>query len=253
MFSAYILDLDGTLFRGNEALPGAVETVAELRRRGAGIRYLTNNSSLTRSQYAAKLTGMGFEAPEEEVYSSGLGTAAYLRERGHRRAFVVGEPGLHETLRAAGIETVEEGADFAVVGICRSFSYDLLNGAMQAILGGAEFVATNPDPTYPLEGGRLIPGAGSIVAAVRACSGREPFVVGKPNPFLVELILKEAGLRPEEALVVGDRVDTDLESGRRAGCPTHLVLTGVTKEPPEGVSWSQDLRGLLGYDVNSNR
>lgn len=245
-YRAYILDLDGTLFRGEEALPGAVETVAKLRKRGSIIRYLTNNSSQTRAAYVQKLTRLGFEAKPEEVYSSAIGTAAYLTAEGLQSAFVVGEAGLMETLHAAGIEVAgEEAADAVVVGITRSFNYGMMAEAMGRIRRGARFVATNPDPTYPLEGGRLIPGAGSIVAAIQACAEVEPFVVGKPNPFLIELILRDAGLSPAEALVVGDRIDTDLRSGERAGCDTHLVLTGVTSEPPPGQCFSEDLRGLL--------
>ena len=120
-----------------------------------------------------------------------------------------------------------------------------MNAAMQRIRAGQTFVATNPDTTYPMEGGRLIPGAGSIVAAIRTCSGTEPYIVGKPNPYLVQLILADSNSNASEALVVGDRVDTDLLSGEMAGCPTHLVLTGVTSQPPDGQSYSEDLRGLI--------
>lgn len=255
-YGGYIFDLDGTLFRGNEALPGAVETVAELRRRGAAVRYLTNNSSLTREAYLKKLRGMGFEAGLAEVYSSAIGTASYCLDEGLGSAFVVGEPGLVATLKDAGIRVLNadeqglvcEEADPAravVVGIHKSFNYQIASGAMQQILQGARFLATNRDATYPLEGGRLIPGAGAIVAAIATCSGEEPVVIGKPNPFLVEFVIRESGLSSADMLVVGDRYETDIESGRRAGCDTHLVLTGVTKTPPEGQSWSEDLRGLL--------
>jgi HAD superfamily hydrolase (TIGR01450 family) len=120
-----------------------------------------------------------------------------------------------------------------------------MSTAMQRIRGGQRFVATNSDSTYPMEGGRLIPGAGSIVAAIRTCSEQEPFVVGKPNPYMVTMALEGAGVRPSEALVVGDRLDTDIASGIAAGCPTHLVLTGVAHSAPEGQSFSPDLKGLL--------
>lgn len=256
MISAYIFDLDGTLYRGNEAIPGAAEVVAELKRRGAVVRYLTNNSSQTLAFFAEKLRGMGFEVGPSEVVSSALGTAHYLRAQGLDRAFVVGEPGLVQTLREQGLGVVNasaghvvdpEGIDApaVVVGIHRTFTYAIMGSAMQRIRAGAKFVATNPDSTFPLEGGRLVPGAGSVVAAIRTCSEVEPFVVGKPNPFLIQMILEETGIAPENALVVGDRLDTDIESGRRAGCPTHLVLTGVAKTAPEGQPFSPDLRGLL--------
>ncbi len=256
-YAAYIFDLDGTLYRGEAAIPGAVDTLAELRRRGAVIRFVTNNSSQTRAFYSEKLGRLGFEAEKGEIHSSATGTAVYLREQGLDSAFVVGMPGLVRTLGEGGAEVVNVGGDdhvtpegrtarAVVVGICQELSYDLLNGAMQQIAGGARFIATNPDPTFPLEGSRIVPGAGSMVAAVQACSGTIPFVVGKPNPYLIELALAEAGIDPKDALAVGDRLDTDIESGRRAGCDTHLVLTGVEISAPPGQSFSPDLRALSG-------
>lgn len=259
-YRAALFDLDGTLYRGAEAIPNAVETVAALRSQGVLVRYVTNNATLTRDEFAAKLRGMGFPAEPNEIHSSATGTAAHLVETNLRAAYVVGMPGLVATLREAGIAVTNAGddgvvrqdaskAEAAVVGLCRTLSYDLLWGAMEAIHAGAEFVATNPDATFPLEGGRLSPGAGSIVAAIQACSGKEPFVVGKPKPFLVETILKETGLRPEEALVVGDREDTDLAAGKAAGCPTYLVLTGVAKAIPEGQPGGPDVKALLSLPI----
>ncbi len=229
-----IFDLDGTLYRGDEPIAGAAEALSRLRRDGVAIRFLTNNSGQTRQFYADKLGWMGIEASEAEVYSSATGAAQRLVQDGFRRAFVIGEPGLHATLAGAGIDVqpVQGQTHTAVVvGICKSFSYDLLNESMQFIRAGATFYATNTDASYPLEGGLEIPGAGSLVAAVRTCSGVEPIVVGKPEPFLVEMILRDAGVPPEDALVVGDRPETDLESARRAGCRGLLVLTGVVREP----------------------
>lgn len=255
-YSLYIFDLDGTLYRGDEPIPNAVEAVSALKSGGSQIRYVTNNSGQTREFFAAKLRRMGFPAGVAEIESSGHGSAKYLLSKGIERVFAVGEPGLIETLRGEGLTVSNAGKDGAVTpdgeaskavvaGICRRFTYDLMRGAMERIRSGQPFVATNPDPTYPMEGDLLVPGAGSIVAAIRACSEREPFVVGKPNPFLIRLVLADAGCRPADALVVGDRVDTDLASGEAAGCPTHLVLTGVTREPPPGQSWSEDLSSLL--------
>lgn len=250
-----IFDLDGTLYRGEEPIPHAVEAVARLRSEGVGIRYLTNNSSQTRAFYRDKLRRMGFEADESEISSSATGTAAYLTSEGFKTAFVVGMPGLIATLRSAGLEVVNESsqghalaagpqAEVVVAGICLDFTYALMAAAMNQIRCGAKFVATNPDATFPLEGGRFTPGAGSIVAAIQTCSGVEPFVVGKPNPYLIQLILGEANCSPADALVIGDRMDTDIESGTRAGCATHLVLTGVETQAPQGQASSPDLRGL---------
>jgi 4-nitrophenyl phosphatase len=255
-YKLYVLDLDGTVCLGNQVLPGAAEAIATLRERGALIRFLTNSSANTPAQFAAKLNATGVACDESEMLNSGVGAAKFCSKEGYRSAFVVGEPGLIEVLAAHGVRTVnaphgtvqpqaESTADAAIVGICRSFSYDLLNAVMQQILAGARFIATNPDATYPLEAGRLIPGAGSLVAAVRTCSGKEPKAIGKPEPYLIDLLLEETGVEPRETLVVGDRVETDIDAGRAAGCDVALVMTGVTHEPPPGVPAVADLGGLL--------
>jgi 4-nitrophenyl phosphatase len=246
-YREYIFDLDGTLYRGNEPIPYATETLKELRNRGALIRYITNNSSETINFYQEKLNRLGFEAHSNEIYSSGIGTAKYLTQQKIQTAFIVGMPGLAKTLQTQGIQLTNgtTQAQAVVVGICRTFTYEWLNQAMQQIRNGATFIATNADKTFPLEGGLLTPGAGSIVAAVQACSGVDPYIVGKPNPFLVQLALQESNIEPHDALAVGDRLDTDIESGKQAGCDSHLVLTGVETQTPPGQSASPDLRALL--------
>ena len=243
-YALAIFDLDGTLFRGEEPIAGAVEAVARVRSSGTLIRYLTNNSSQLRETYAAKLRRLGFEVHVDEVYSSAIGAAAYLAAERLDRAFVVGEPGLKDSLSSAGLKVVQTDPNAVVVGICKSFTYDLLNSSMQFIRAGARFVATNGDPTYPVEDGKFIPGAGSIVEAIRTCAEAKPFVVGKPNPFLVELILGDADVAPSDTLVVGDRMDTDIEAGRRAGCSTMLVLTGATSVAPVGQNWLPSVADL---------
>ena len=255
-YPLYIFDLDGTLYRGAEAIPNAVDVVCKLKSDGSGVRYLTNNSSQTREFFLQKLCNMGFPAEIDEIESSAHGSAKHLSALGLCSIFVVGEPGLVATLREEGLTVVnadDHGAvspdgppsEAVLVGICKGFTYALMQEAMQRIRAGQTFIATNPDPTFPMEGGQLIPGAGSVVAGIKACAEKEPFVVGKPNPFLVNLVLAEAKCQPQDALVVGDRIDTDLFSGEQAGCPTHLVLTGVTQTPPPGQSCSFDLTGLL--------
>lgn len=243
-YPLYIFDLDGTLFRGDEPLPGAVDTVADLLASGSQVRYLTNNSTQVRATYTEKLDKMGFEVRPEWVYSSALGAANLLRGQ-VAEAFVIGEQGILHALAEAGIR-VGPRPEAVVVGMCRHFDYGLLNEALQYLLDPeVRFLATNRDATYPLEGGRLVPGAGSIVAAIATASGREPEVVGKPSPFLIEWILHDSGVASADSLVVGDRLDTDIEAGIRAGCPVHLVLSGVTSDAPSGISASSDLRALV--------
>jgi phosphoglycolate/pyridoxal phosphate phosphatase family enzyme len=255
-FRLYIFDLDGTLYRGKEALPHAVSVTDNLRATGAQIRYLTNNSSHTIQHYRDKLTQLGFTVNEGEIYSSGLGAALHLSSAGKRTAFIIGMPGLVSTVADSGITVVNrdssgrvatagQQADVVVVGLCLDFTYDLMAAAMDQIRNGADFVATNTDATFPLEGTKLVPGAGSIVAGVKTCSGKDPLVIGKPNPYLIQLILRDARCSPQDALVVGDRLETDIAAGAAAGCHTHLVLTGVTNVGPPGQSISSDLLALV--------
>jgi 4-nitrophenyl phosphatase len=249
-FELYVFDLDGTLYRGDEAIPFAVEAVARLRADGAKIAFLTNNSSRTRAEFVAKLGHMGFAAEPHEVESSGTATAAYLQEHGLLDVQILGEAGLAATLREADLKVQEPDDDWTtpaqavVVGIFRQLRYEHLAKAMSSIRGGAHFVATNADPTFPLEGGRQIPGAGTIVRAVETCSGTAPVIVGKPNPYLTSLAIERAGVNPARTLVVGDRMDTDIASGEAAGAETLLVLTGVTETAPSGQRWLADLREL---------
>jgi len=246
-----VFDLDGTLYRGAEAVPHAPEVVSELHRRGILVRYFTNNSAAQPDATTAKLVDLGFPCEPSWVYGTGPAAAQNVKRQGLPNAYVVGEDALLDTFRAAGVQTItaEEAvqgvAAAVVVGICRSFTYTMLRTAQRAIVQGAVFIATNRDATYPVEGGLEDPGAGSIVAAVATASGQEPLVIGKPSPLLVDQIITDAGVSASETLVVGDRIDTDIAAGVAAGCRTFLVLTGVTRELPAGQEGGADLRSLL--------
>lgn len=226
-YSLYAFDLDGVLFRGNEAIPGAAEAVSAIRKR-AQVRFLTNNSTQTRASFADKLISLGFEARQSEIYSSAAGTAMLLAESS---AYVVGEGGLRDELRAVDCKVDVDDAEWVVVGACWSLTYAMLDEAQWRIRNGARYLATNLDKTYPIEGGRVKPGAGAIVAAVSAASEREPeIVVGKPAPTLMIQMFAETGIAADGCVLVGDRLDTDIECAHRAGCDSVLVLTGVTQK-----------------------
>jgi phosphoglycolate/pyridoxal phosphate phosphatase family enzyme len=238
MPSVYVFDLDGVLYRGESVVEGAAEALARLRAQGSALFFLTNNSSQPRRTYVDKLIHLGMPADVDEVVTSASVTAEYLiRVRGAagKTAFVVGGSGLREELEQVGIRThgvadPEEGdraCQLVVVGLDREFRYETLRRAQQILLRGAEFIATNRDGQYPMENG-VIPGGGSIVAAIAAAAGREPVTMGKPEPLGLETILNRAGVWPGEAVMVGDRLDTDILCGNRIGVPTVLVLTGVT-------------------------
>lgn len=243
----YVFDLDGTLYRGDQPTLGALDTLTELRKRGHHLRFLTNNSSAPPEQVASKLTRLGFQADPSEVATSGMAAAALMVERGLRTAAIVGEAGLAEVLNRSQIEVEPLGGcvEAVVVGIDREFTYERCRQAMQSIHDGAVFIATNRDKTYPLEGGRLIPGAGAIVAAIEACSGRRPIVAGKPSPAVLLRLCAEAGFLPSQTTVVGDRWETDIVCAQKAGCEAILALTGVSNRPRKGARFLSDLRELL--------
>ena len=243
--TTYIFDLDGVIYRGEELQPTAAETIETLRYQGRKVYFLTNNSTQSRRDYAGKLTRLGIPANPDDVMTSAYATALYLTEHGgsNPRAYVIGESGIRDELEEAGIAIAagvnSHNVGFVVVGLDREFTYQKLFDAQQAVFNGAEFVATNRDPTYPLEGGKLSPGGGSMVAAIQTATGVEPRVIGKPATYSLEKVMALAGSTPEETIIVGDRLDTDVWVGRKAGVHTVLVLTGVTSEeeaenaPPE--------------------
>ncbi len=232
----FVFDLDGVVYRGNQPLPGAVDTIESLRRLGHQVYFFTNNSSRTRLEYLKKLTGMGITTDVDHIMTASYATALYLVEHGAqgKSVYMIGREGVREALISAGMKIISdplvEKADYVVVGIDQEFNYYKLMEAQQAILDGAIFIGTNPDLTFPLEDGRVIPGNGALLASVQAASGVQPIVIGKPEtPAMLE-ILQLAYATPEDTIVVGDRLDTDILVGKRIGACTVLVLTGIAKE-----------------------
>jgi phosphoglycolate/pyridoxal phosphate phosphatase family enzyme len=228
-----IFDLDGVIYRGDAVLPHAAETVNTLRGRGFGIRFLTNNSTRSRAFYGEKLNGMGVRAEPAEIMTSNVATLYYLKEKSPdgARVYVVGEQGIYDELKnefTIVSDDERETADYVVVGYDRNFNFDKLTLAFEALQAGAELVATNRDPTFPMPNGRILPGGGAIVAALAAAWEREPYTAGKPNPLGIVKLMEGAGAAPEETLLIGDRAATDVVTGRAAGVETCLVLTGVT-------------------------
>jgi 4-nitrophenyl phosphatase len=238
-YDCLLFDLDGVLYRGEEPVPAAPPTMAELRRAGARPVFLTNNSARTPEQVAAKLRGLGIDAGPSEVMTSALATAELLAARGGGRAYVVGQDGVRRALTDAGLEVLDGEpyqADLVVVGFDGSVTYDRLKTACLLVQRGARLVATNPDASYPAEDG-LWPGAGALLALITTTTGATAEVVGKPFAPVFEAALRRGGGgRP---LVVGDRLDTDIEGAVRLGWDSMLVLTGVSTRPETGASEPQ--------------
>lgn len=234
-YQGYLLDLDGTIYRGKELIPGAREFVQALRDASIPYLYVTNNSSASPERVAQKLNEMGLPASPEEVYTSSMATAAYLEQLQlkERSAYLIGEEGLQGELARIGFVLKEDHPACVVVGIDRSFHYDKLAKAANAVREGAIFIATNADPALPSEAG-LRPGNGSLVAAVSVASGTKPVVIGKPEPWMVRFALEKLGTPAEQTLIVGDNLLTDIEAGHRSGLDSLLVLTGYsTREEAE--------------------
>jgi HAD superfamily hydrolase (TIGR01457 family) len=227
-YDCILFDLDGVLYRGEDAVPSAPTTLAELRGRGVRPVFLTNNSSRTPLQVAEKLRAIGIEAEPGEVVTSALATAELLAERGGGRAFVIGQDGVREALTEAGIAILDgepEEADLVVVGYDGGATYGSLKRASLLVQRGARLVATNADGSYPAADG-LWPGAGALLAVITTTTGAEPEIVGKPFAPLFEAGRRRGG--GGRALVVGDRLDTDIEGAARLGWDSMLVLTGVS-------------------------
>jgi glycerol 3-phosphatase-2 len=227
-YDAFLFDLDGVLYRAEMPVEHASEAIERLRALGRSLVFMTNNSARTPEQVAEKLDAVGIRASAEEVVSSAIVTADVLRERDVADAFVIGEDGVLQALAGAGIRLVRVGADRAdavVVGWDRGITYDKLRTAALLVQRGAALVATNADPSYPAPDG-LWPGAGALLAAVVATTGVEPFVIGKPHAPLFEAARRRAGGR--RPLVVGDRLDTDIDGAAALGLDSLLVLTGVS-------------------------
>ncbi len=231
-YLGYIFDLDGTIYLGPNLIEGVGNMLSGLRKAGKAIRFLSNKPLQNRSDYAGKLRSLGVEARDEEVINSSLVAARYLaKHHPGDKVLVIGEAPLILELVEAGIQVVDDGltCDLVLLSFDRDFHYVKLHQAMVAAHRGVPLYATNPDVTCPVEHG-VIPDCGAVIAALEACSGRKmDLVLGKPSHVMLEVILNDLDLPPGEVLLVGDRLETDMEMGRHAGMATALVLTGVTQ------------------------
>ena len=250
-YDAFLFDLDGVLYRGDEPIAGAPEAIRALRGMGKRVAFVTNNSSRTPEDVIAHLTSVGIEGAVDEVETSSLTTASGLRDLGVRTAFLIGERGLRTAVAAAGVTIVgpDEPAEAVVVGWDRSLTYDALRAASLAVQRGARLFASNADTTYPGPDGTTWPGTGVVVLALEAATGQDATVFGKPNaPILEAARARAGGGRPLE---IGDRLETDIEGARRLRWDSLLVLTGIsTLESLSQAGLSptyvlEDLSGLL--------
>jgi 4-nitrophenyl phosphatase len=238
-----IIDMDGVLYRGNEAIPGTPEFLAFLRQRGIGFVLATNNSTRTPQQYVDKLANMGVTVYPKEVLTSSQATAGYLASiaPSGTRVFVVGQDGLWTALREAGFALVEDDPEYVVAGMDFTICYERLAQATLHIRAGARFIGTNPDKTFPSQPA-LVPGAGTLLAFLETATGVTPTVIGKPGTAMMDQALARMAAQRGASAILGDRLETDILAGQRAGMTTLLVLSGITNcEMLDGAEIQPDL------------
>ena len=224
----FICDMDGVIYYGNRILPGVAEFIQWLHEEDKEYLFLTNNSGYTPRELNQRLARMGLDVPEEHFYTSALATAAFLREQAPGcSVFAIGEAGLLNALYDAGITMNDVNPDYVVVGETDSYNYNMIIKAVQLINKGARLVGTNPDMTGPSEMG-IIPACQALVAPISLATGKTPYFVGKPNPLMMRTGLKMLNVHSADAVMIGDRMDTDIVAGMESGLMTALVLSGVS-------------------------
>jgi NagD protein len=230
----YLIDMDGVLVSGSTMIPGADRFIERLRESGRKFLVLTNNSIFTPADLAHRLRNAGLNLSKDEIFTSAMATASFLQSQcPTATTHVFGETGLVVAIHDAGFIQTDFQPDYVILGETLNFGFEQVTKAVRLVAAGAHFIATNPDANGPTEFG-LVPACGAMAALIERASGRSPFFIGKPNPFMMRAALKYLGVHSEETVMIGDRMDTDIVAGIQSGLETILVLSGVT--PREQVS-----------------
>jgi NagD protein len=225
----YLLDMDGVLVRGHQPIPGAQEFIGRLEATRTPFLVLTNNPLYTPRDLSHRLASEGLDIPETNLFTSALATAQFLaQQRPGGTAFAIGESGLTSALHEVGYTLTSTNPDYVVLGETHSYNLQHITQAIRLVLAGVRFIATNPDPIGPADGG-MTPACGAMAALIERATGVKPYFIGKPNPLMMRRALNSLGAHSEETVMVGDRMDTDVVAGMEAGMETVLVLSGVTK------------------------
>lgn len=226
---AIVIDMDGVLWHDATPLPGLIEFFDLLRARDIRFVLATNNASKTRKEFQSKLAGMGVKVAADDVVTSSLASALYMKQHWPQggSVFVIGEEGLKEPLREAGFTLTTDHSDFVICGMDRGLSWDKLAQATLNIRAGAVFIGTNPDTTYPTERG-FVHGNGSVLALLKTASDIAPIIIGKPEPIMYQQSMLRLGIEPEFTVALGDRLDTDILGAKKANIASIMVLTGVS-------------------------
>lgn len=224
----FICDMDGVLYHGNRLLPGVTEFIEWLKNEEKGYLFLTNNSGCTPKELCQKMARLGLDVPEEHFYTSALATAAFLKDQAPGcSAYVIGEAGLLNALYDAGITMNDTNPDYVIVGEGKSYSLETLTKATNLVLAGAKLIGANSDISGPIETG-IAPACRALISPIEMATGKQAYFCGKPNPLMMRTGLKILGCHSAEAVMVGDRMDTDVISGMESGMSTVLVLSGIS-------------------------
>jgi NagD protein len=225
-----ISDMDGVIYHGNRLLPGVREFVTWLTDQRKSFIFLTNSSERSRRELQEKLSRMGVDVPLDNFYTSALATAEFLQsQKPGGSAYVVGEAGLINALYDVGYTMNDIDPDYVVIGETRSYSFEKIEKAINLVINGAKLIGTNPDLTGPVESG-IVPACGALMQPITLATGVKPYFAGKPNPLMMRQALRRIECRREDALIVGDRMDTDIVAGLESEIATILVLSGVTDD-----------------------
>ena len=228
MKKSFICDMDGVIYHGNQVLPGVKEFIEWLQKENKKFLFLTNNSGYTPRELRQKLSRMGLDVSEEHFYTSALATAAFLKEQSQGcSVYAIGEAGLLNALYEAGIIMNDVNPDYVVIGEGKNYSLETLTKATNLVLNGAKLIGANSDITGPIENG-IAPACRALVAPIELATGKQAYFCGKPNPLMMRTGLNILGCHSAEAVMIGDRMDTDIISGMECGMSTVLVLSGVS-------------------------
>lgn len=227
----FLIDMDGVLVHGSRIIPGADEFIQKLIDQERKFLLLTNNPMYTPRDLAHRLQATGIHIQEHQIFTSALATASFLhRQRPDGKAFVLGESGLTEAIHDIGYVITDMNPDYVVLGETLAYNFQMIKKAIRLIHDeGARFIATNPDPSGPSEGG-IVPACGAMAALIESASGVSPYFVGKPNALMMRTALNYLDVHSEDTIMIGDRMDTDIVAGVTSGMETILVLSGVTIE-----------------------
>jgi NagD protein len=225
----YLIDMDGVLVRGSAIIPGADAFIGRLREGSFGFLLLTNNPRYTQKDLSYRLESIGLQVEPQRIFTSAMATVSFLKsQKSDGKVFVIGESGLTGPLHDAGFIITEREPYFVVLGETSAYNFQTITTAIRLIEKGARFIATNPDPSGPGDGG-LEPACGAMAALIERATGKSPFFVGKPNPLMMRTALNYLGAHSEHTVMIGERMDTDIVAGVESGMETVLVLSGVTR------------------------